>query len=72
MVEELQVFRSVCMMNSETVTGMCVCELVYSTLRKGGGRLSVKLVCVVVVGVYITYCMCSSENNGMEASKIST
>lgn len=41
------------MMNGEMVTGMCNCELVYSTLRKGGGRLSVKLVCVVVVGVYI-------------------
>lgn len=51
---------------------MCVCEFVYSPLRKGGGRPSVKLVGVVMTCVYIAYCACSSENNGMEESKMAT
>lgn len=37
-----------------------------------GGRPSVKLVGVVLACVCITYCTCSSENNGVEASKMET
>lgn len=49
---------------------VCVCEFVYSALRKGGGRPSLRLVGVVLACVYTAYCSCSSENNGIEASKM--
>ncbi len=62
-------------LKTEMITGSltaleCVCEFVYSPLRKGGGRPSVKLAGVVLACVYIAYCTCSSENNGMEAPKM--
>lgn len=65
------------MKNTEMITGRhtaleCLCEFVHSPLRKGGGRPSVELVGVVLACVYPAYCTCSSENNGVMASRMAT
>lgn len=68
-------YLGLCLKKTEMITGSrtaleCVSEFVYSPLRKGGSRPSVKLVGVVLTRVYTAYCTCSSENNGMGAPEM--
>lgn len=58
-------------MNNNKHWNVCV-NLCTVLCGRGGRRPSVKLVSVVLAGVYIAYCTCSDENNGMEAFKMAT